>query len=114
MTNPIPHSNLWMTPADMDHLTQTAKRVWHQRRTTHGLVWCHVGLESGSHVTRTLIGKGNSMKINISDFVTNKDKSISGQVMEITGNRAVIIDDASEYEYPENCIEFKLSDLEPM
>jgi len=21
MTNPIPHSNLWMTPADMDHLT---------------------------------------------------------------------------------------------
>jgi hypothetical protein len=54
------------------------------------------------------------MKINISDFVTNKDKSISGQVMEITGNRAVIIDDASEYEYPENCMEFKLSDLEPM
>jgi hypothetical protein len=22
MTNPIPHSNLWMTPADMDHLTR--------------------------------------------------------------------------------------------
>jgi hypothetical protein len=34
------------------------------------------------------------MKINISDFVTTKDKSISGQVMEIIGNRAVIIDDA--------------------
>jgi hypothetical protein len=22
MANPIPHSNLWMTPADMDHLTR--------------------------------------------------------------------------------------------
>jgi hypothetical protein len=22
MKNPIPHSNLWMTPADMDHLTR--------------------------------------------------------------------------------------------
>jgi hypothetical protein len=22
MTNPIPHSNLWITPADMDHLTR--------------------------------------------------------------------------------------------
>ena len=54
------------------------------------------------------------MKINISDFVTTKDKSISGQVMEIIGNRAIIIDDASEYEYPENCLEFKISDLHPL
>ena len=54
------------------------------------------------------------MRINISDFVTTKDRSISGQVMEIIGNRAVIIDDASEYEYPENCLEFKLSELEAM
>jgi hypothetical protein len=54
------------------------------------------------------------MKINISDFVTTKDKSISGQVMEIIGNRAVIIDDASEYEYPENCLEFQISDLQPL
>ena len=54
------------------------------------------------------------MKINISDFVTNKDKSITGQVMEIVGNKAVIIDDASEYDYPENCLEFKISDLEPL
>jgi hypothetical protein len=22
MTNPIPHSGLWMTPADLDHLTR--------------------------------------------------------------------------------------------
>ena len=54
------------------------------------------------------------MKINISDFVTNKDKSISGQVMEIIGNRAVIIDDASELEYPENCLEFQILDLQPL
>jgi hypothetical protein len=54
------------------------------------------------------------MRINVSDFVTTKDKTISGQVMEIVGNHAVIIDDASEYEYPENCLEFKLSDLESM
>jgi hypothetical protein len=54
------------------------------------------------------------MNINISDFVTTKDKTISGQVMEIIGNRAVIIDDASEYEYPENCLEFQLSELDPM
>lgn len=54
------------------------------------------------------------MRINISDFVTTKDRTISGQVMEITGNRAVIIDDSSEYDYPENCLEFKLSELDPM
>ena len=54
------------------------------------------------------------MKINVSDFVTNRDRTISGQVMEIIGNWAVIIDDASEYDYPENCLEFKLSDLEAM
>jgi hypothetical protein len=54
------------------------------------------------------------MRINISDFVTTKDKSITGQVMEIIGNRAVIIDDASEYDYPENCLEFKISDLDPL
>ena len=54
------------------------------------------------------------MKINISDFVTTKDKTVSGQVMEIVGNRAVIIDDASEYDYPENCLEFKLSELQAM
>ena len=54
------------------------------------------------------------MRINISDFVTTKDKSVSGQVMEIIGNKAVIIDDASESEYPENCLEFKISDLQPL
>jgi hypothetical protein len=54
------------------------------------------------------------MKINVSDFVTIRDKSISGQVMEIIGNRARVIDDASEYEYPENCLEFELTELDPL
>ena len=54
------------------------------------------------------------MKINVSDFVTNRDRTISGQVMEIIGNRAVIIDDASESEYPENCLEFQISDLQTL
>lgn len=52
------------------------------------------------------------MKINVSDFVTTKDKTVSGQVMEIMGNRAVVINDASEYDYPENCREFKLDELD--
>ena len=54
------------------------------------------------------------MRINVSDFVTTKDKTISGQVMEIIGNRAVVIDDASEYDYPDNCLEFKLTELDPL
>lgn len=54
------------------------------------------------------------MRINVSDFVTTKDKTISGQVMEIVGNSAIVIDDASEYDYPENCLEFKLSELDPV
>lgn len=54
------------------------------------------------------------MKINVSDFVTTKDLSISGQVIEIIGNRAIIIDDHSEYEYPDSILEFKISDLQPL
>jgi len=54
------------------------------------------------------------MKINISDFVTNKDQSVTGQVMEIVGNRAVVINDASESDYPDNCVEFDLNELDPV
>jgi hypothetical protein len=54
------------------------------------------------------------MKINVSDFVVNKDQSVTGQVIEIIGNRAMIIDDASEYEYPDSILEFKISDLQPL
>ena len=53
--------------------------------------------------------------INISDFVVVKDQPyISGQIIELHGNKAVIIDDNSEYEYPENRLEFHVSDLEPL
>lgn len=52
------------------------------------------------------------MKINVSDFVVNRDQSISGQVIEIVGNHAMIIDDASEYEYPDSILQFKISDLQ--
>ncbi len=53
--------------------------------------------------------------INVSDFVQVKGQpGITGQIIELHGNKAVIIDDSSEYEYPENCLEFKLSELDPM
>lgn len=53
--------------------------------------------------------------INISDFVQVKNQpGITGQIIELHGNKAVIIDDASEYDYPENCLEFRISDLEPL
>lgn len=54
------------------------------------------------------------MIINVSDFVTTLDTNISGQVIEIIGNKAIIIDDSSEYEYPDNILEFKISDLQPL
>jgi len=38
--------------------------------------------------------------------------SITGQIIEDLGNKVVIIDDSSEYEYPENCLEFHKSELE--
>lgn len=53
--------------------------------------------------------------INVSDFVqVKRQPDITGQIIELHGNRAVIIDDSSEHEYPENCLEFKLSELEAM
>jgi hypothetical protein len=55
------------------------------------------------------------MKINISDFVQVKAQpAITGQVIELHGNKAVIIDDSSEYEYPDSILEFKINDLQPL
>lgn len=54
------------------------------------------------------------MNINISDFVTTRDRSISGQVIEIIGNRAHIIDDASELDYPDSVLSFEIKDLQPL
>ena len=51
--------------------------------------------------------------INISDFVQVKDQpAITGQVIELHGNKAVIIDDSSEFDYPDSVLEFKISDLQ--
>jgi hypothetical protein len=53
--------------------------------------------------------------INISDFVKVKTQpGITGQVIELHGNKAVIIDDSSEYDYPDSILEFKISDLQPL
>ena len=52
MTNPIPHSNLWMTPADFDHLTRLLNESGskeEQRMAWYGamiaLNLCHKTLE---------------------------------------------------------------------
>ena len=37
MTNPIPHSNLWMTPADFDHLTQLLNECGSKEE--HRMAW---------------------------------------------------------------------------
>jgi hypothetical protein len=107
MNNPIPHSNLWMTPADMDHLTRLLNESGTKEEQRMAWYGAMLALNLAHMLHEKSLMKGNSMKINISDFVTTKDKTISGQVMEIIDNRAVIIDDASEYEYPENCLEFQ-------
>jgi len=53
--------------------------------------------------------------INISDFVQVVDQpGITGQVIELHGNKAVIIDDSSEFDYPDSILEFKISDLQPL
>jgi hypothetical protein len=48
----------------------------------------------------------------LGDFVKVKDQDITGVIVEVYGNKAVIEDDSSEYEAPENRLEYFLSDLE--
>jgi hypothetical protein len=57
MTNPIPKSNLWMTPADMDHLTRLLNECGskeEQRMAWYGamlaLNLCHELIESQTEV----------------------------------------------------------------
>ena len=50
--------------------------------------------------------------MNIGDIVQVIGQDISGPIVEIYGNKAVIEDDASEYEAPENRLEYFLSELE--
>lgn len=50
--------------------------------------------------------------MNIGDFVKVIDENITGEIVEIFGNLAVIIDDSSEFE--DNRLEYKISELELM
>lgn len=50
--------------------------------------------------------------INVGDFVKVKDQDIQGIVVEIYGNRVIIEDDFSEYECPDNRLEYKLTEIE--
>lgn len=52
------------------------------------------------------------MIVQIGDFVKVIDQDITGQVIEMYSNKAVIIDDHSEYEYPDSRLEYHLSELE--
>lgn len=50
--------------------------------------------------------------MNIGDYVKVKDQDIAGKIVELHGNKAVIEDEDSEYESPDNRLEYHLSDLE--
>jgi hypothetical protein len=58
MTNPIPHSNLWVTPADMDHLVRLLNEVGtpeEQRMAWYGAMMalnlCHMLYEKAQAET---------------------------------------------------------------
>ena len=50
--------------------------------------------------------------MNVGDFVKVKNQDISGLIVELYGNKAVIEDDSSEYEAPDNRLEYFISELE--
>ena len=51
------------------------------------------------------------MSIKIGSFVKVKDQDIFGVVVEDYGTKLVIEDEASEYEYPDNRLEYRFSEL---
>lgn len=50
--------------------------------------------------------------MNIGDIVKVKNQDITGTIIEHYGNKVVIEDDSSEYEAPDNRLEYFVSDLE--
>lgn len=50
--------------------------------------------------------------MNIGDYVKVKNQDITGIIVEHYGNKVVIEDDSSEYEAPDNRLEYFLSELE--
>ena len=51
------------------------------------------------------------MSIKIGSYVKVKDQDIFGIVVEDYGTKCVIIDDDSEYEAPDNRLEYNYSEL---
>jgi len=50
--------------------------------------------------------------IMIGDYVKVKNQDIQGFVVESYGNKVVIIDDNSEYEHPDNRLEYFATELQ--
>jgi hypothetical protein len=50
--------------------------------------------------------------MNIGDYVKVIEQDITGFIVEIYGNKAVIEDDCSEYLAPDNRLEYRLTELE--
>jgi len=50
--------------------------------------------------------------MNIGDRVKVIDQDITGVIIALNGNKATIEDDDSEYESPDNNLEYRLSELE--
>jgi len=51
------------------------------------------------------------MEVNVGDIIKVVDQDITGKVIEDHGSYIVIIDDDSEYQWPENTLEFRKSDV---
>lgn len=49
--------------------------------------------------------------MNIGDFVAVIGQDITGHIVELYGNKAVIEDDSSEYAAPDNRLEYHLTEL---
>ena len=50
--------------------------------------------------------------MNIGDYVKVIDQDISGYIVECYGSKIVIEDDSSEYDAPENRLEYHISDVQ--
>ena len=48
--------------------------------------------------------------MNVGDFVKVIDQNITGKIIELFGNLAIIVDDDSEFD--DNRLEYKISELE--
>ncbi len=66
-----------------------------------------------SRLNASIIKRSGEMNVQIGDRVKVVDQDITGVVVEMGwGNKVVITDDASEYEAPDNRLEFRDYELE--